>query len=348
MSMIPSVIPIMDFVKREFSYLNRMKYCLGYPRIFAIETTNYCNLHCIMCPVGTGKITRKKGFIDFNLFRKIIQENKHHIVFTWLHLAGEPLLHPDLVKMVRFCKENGVYCGMSTNAVLLNPKIARELLDAELDRITLPVDGNTKETYERVRRGAKFEQVMENVIGFLKLKKAGRFVRPVTELQLIRMKQTEKDIKSFHQTWTRLGADHVLDKGFDTGAGQMNEEATELTRLEHRMGHSMHAHTPKRYPCAYLWHSIVVLWDGTVVPCCRDYNGTLPLGNLKYTSPSKIWNNRKMRELRKKHILGEWHEIPLCAKCPEWLGYALNVESIIRPLLQLRAVIRVEPVISAV
>jgi len=111
-----------------------------YPLTFNLEPTNACNLKCIMCPRNESK--RAVGFIDFLLFRKIVDESRpyggRHFV---LHKDGEPLLHPRIVEMVAYIKQAnpGNTAYISTNGLLLDQDKAAGLMDAGLDQLHISI-----------------------------------------------------------------------------------------------------------------------------------------------------------------------------------------------------------------
>jgi sulfatase maturation enzyme AslB (radical SAM superfamily) len=102
-----------------------------------VESTNLCNLSCIMCPKGLGEMTRPLGHMDPALFRSIADEMAPRVETAVLHIWGEPLLHPHLVDMLRYCHRLGLRTEISTNAVALTEEKSLELLDSGLDVIYL-------------------------------------------------------------------------------------------------------------------------------------------------------------------------------------------------------------------
>ncbi len=81
------------------------------------------------------------------------------------NIRGEPLLHPDLPKFVAYAKEKGVLdVFFNTNATLLTKEKSIALINAGLDRMTVSFEGCEPEMYERSRVGAKFQQVVDNVV----------------------------------------------------------------------------------------------------------------------------------------------------------------------------------------
>lgn len=295
----------------EFSYHHRLIYSLNHPRIFGLETTNFCNLNCIMCP--RDKMTRPKGFMDFELVKSLIDQTCKYSSLVRLHEMGEPLLDKNICKIIDYCAEKKLCAEISTNATVLSESKAREILSSKLHRIILCLDGATKETYEAIRRKANFEQIVENIRTFLLVKKELGNVSLQTQIQIILMKETEREISVFTKNWQDAGADKVVVKKFSTFSNQV-EGVKEHSDLSHRYKDKA---IEKRYPCSYLWDSVVVLWDGSVVPCCRDFDGKIILGNAKETSLEEIWNGPKMQDLRRKQINGHFG-CELCRDCVEW------------------------------
>ena len=186
-----------------------------YPDRVYIESTNYCNLKCIMCPTGLGVIKRPKGYMDMKLYRSILDEIGPLIGSAVLHSWGEPLMHPELFEMIRLGKRAGIRMETSTNITILNPERARAVLDAGLDVLYLAMDGATKETYERVRVNAKWEKSLRNIEGFLDLKrKMGAPTKVI--MQIIAMNETRADVEAFLERWRRPEVDQVNVKHLDT------------------------------------------------------------------------------------------------------------------------------------
>lgn len=56
-----------------------------------IESTNICNLDCVMCPTGLKQVKRPKGYMDFDVFKAIVDEMAPQVKATTLHIWGEPV-----------------------------------------------------------------------------------------------------------------------------------------------------------------------------------------------------------------------------------------------------------------
>jgi radical SAM protein with 4Fe4S-binding SPASM domain len=268
-----------------------------------VEISNACNLKCVMCPRNMMK--RKIEFMDRETFESIIVQNYKKLEFVSLNGFGEPLLHPHLFEFLKLCREYGVRTGISTNCTLLNQEKSVALLDDPPDIITLAIDSVNQESFEKVRIGAKFEIVMDNVKQFLRL--CARSKRqPFVILQCIYMTETKDQVYAFKHAFSEYKYDAIRIRQL-TFSGRERDDAN-------------YAH--KLCSCYWLWAEPMVLSSGTLVPCCQDVNGQLALGTIRDQSLDELWNQGYIAELRGKHAAGQRAAIPICSRCnmyqPSW------------------------------
>ncbi len=294
---------------RWLAYQARLTRPLTWPDRMYLESTNACNLRCIMCPTGLGKQVRPKGFMDYDLFTRIVDEMAPHVSTTTLHIWGEPLLHPRLVDMIAYCRAHGLRSEISTNAVLLTPDVGRRILQAGLGAIYLCLDGATPETYERVRRQADYEETRANIEAFLEERKRLGQSETQVKLQIIEIAPTHDEIAEFRRQWAARGVDHINVKAFDSWGGQI-EEVSKLRPGERAL-------PARRFPCPNLWYHVHIYWDGTLVSCDRDFNAAYPLGNVA-DGVMAAWRGARMALLRRKHIVGDLADVSSCSNCVEW------------------------------
>lgn len=294
----------------KYFYYQRKKIKLPfYPDRLYLELTNNCNFQCIMCPNGMGIMKRKKGFMDYGLFKKIVDEMAPNLGTMVLHIWGESLLHPRIFDMIKYCNKYTVKTEISTNTSLLNEKIINEILDSGLDVIYLCVDGVTKETYEKVRKTGDYEIAVKNVEDFLRIKGEKKSEKPFVNLQIIIMDETKDEIEAFKKRWSLEEVDNIIIKPLDTWGGQI----LEINELDtKKINESI-----ERFHCPNLWYHAHIYWDGTLVCCDRDFDMNYPLGNVK-DGVMKVWNGPKMLELRRKHINQNLDDVPSCCNCNEW------------------------------
>ncbi|MFZ2488525.1 MAG: radical SAM/SPASM domain-containing protein [Anaerolineae bacterium] len=281
-----------------------------------IESTNICNLDCVMCPTGLKQVKRAKGYMDFDVFKAIVDEMAPQVKATTLHIWGEPLMHKRIFDMIAYCHQKGLRAEISTNATLLDERKAQGLLDAGLGTIYLCLDGFRPETYEAIRVKADYERTNNNIKRFLDLKTRGGYQNPYVNLQIIQMEQTMDEIDEFVAAWSLPGIDHINVKPFDSWGGQVEQINT------------LRADDPasfmptERYACPNLWYHVHIYWDGRIAMCDRDFNLNYDLGNV--ISPNgqvevmKNWNGPKMQGLRKLHVDGQANTVSPCDTCVEW------------------------------
>ncbi len=146
-----------------------------------------------------------------------------------------------------------------------------------------------------------FEQVRANIEEFLALRAARKQRTPHVILSIIVMEDTKDELREFGDFWKARGADEILFKPFVTWGGQTTD-FVHLAASEERDLLQSHL---RAHPCRFLWESVVVAWDGRVVPCCFDYNATMVMGNLNTQSLGDIWNSEAYVRLRREELEGK-------------------------------------------
>ena len=254
-----------------------------------IEPTNTCNLRCTFCFVTDG-MTRDGGFMDFDLFKKIIDDctDLEHLC---MHNWGEPLLHKDIFRMIEYAKNNGVnYVVMNTNGTLLTDKMINRIVNSKLDIIRFSIDGSA-ETFKRVR-GVELENIEKNI---KKLKIIKEKKKPELKMGVVFTveEDTEGDAEEYINHWEKI-VDHV--------------------RLQPKLITSPRTEVCPE-PFGKDYGKLVVLWDGRVIPCCVDYNANLMIGNIQNDTIPNLWKSEKLNILREQHLKGEFPDT--CANCNE-------------------------------
>jgi len=309
---------------REYEYHTGKTALRGMPDLFAIESTNYCNLKCIMCPRGEPDLMeRKLGSMTDDVFKKTIDGWEYFAEPVWLHLFGEPLMHPRLFDQIEYARSVGVpNVGISTNATLLTKMNAAKLLDSGLDTIILSVDGHDKATYEKIRKSPAFtyEEVFANVSAFLELRRRMRRTKPHTIVQIIVMQENRAALDAFKTRWETAGADEVRFKKYTAWGNQADHGTFAELALDEAKAR-LRELSPRAHPCYYMWSSVVVTWDGRVVPCCFDYDAVAAMGDLRTQTLAEIWNGEKYQALRAAELAGT-NDNALCRNCVEAPGFA--------------------------
>jgi radical SAM protein with 4Fe4S-binding SPASM domain len=135
------------------------------PLKLEMDIVNQCNLRCVMCHFSSDAFSkRKKEEISVADFERIAEQLFPLCSHVSLSFGAEPLLHRDLGELLRI---TGLYkipfVYMHTNGLLLKEKTIEQLIRTRFNQLSISVDGATKQTYERIRVGAKFERLVANI-----------------------------------------------------------------------------------------------------------------------------------------------------------------------------------------
>lgn len=261
-----------------------------------VEITSFCNLHCSMCPRNT--MTRQAMHMDVDVFEDFLCRNQRTLEFIGLNGYGEPLLHPRLFDILAICRKYNVSTGISTNCTMLKGDIAKRLIEEGPDHLTLAIDSVQKDSYEKVRVGASFDSVMDNVKIFLQTneKKKGR---PFVVLQCIYMTETKAQVHDFISQFSQYKYDAIRIRQL-TYSGNQREDADYKNRSA---------------SCYWLWTEPMLLSNGDITVCCQDVNGELVIGNCKDIDLIQLWQSQKIRQIREVHSEGKRGSIKICRDC---------------------------------
>ena len=276
----------------------------GRPYVFQVELTNFCNLKCPMCPHDLMK--RDVGYMDFELFKDIVAQVRSTNPDLRLHNMGESLFHKEIGRFIRFANESGLETILSSNATTLTEPKIQELIDARLAWLYVSFDGISAGTYERFRKGAHYEREKAKVERLLQMRRSQGSRFPKVMMSCLSLPGTQCELEEFRAYWgSRVEAVRLKPAdGWDGSSERINSIVADR---QYPVGESI---------CGWPWQSVVVLWDGRVVPCCHDYDGKYVLGDLRQKSLAQIFNDEPMRKLRRLLRERRAGEVPLCRTCP--------------------------------
>jgi radical SAM protein with 4Fe4S-binding SPASM domain len=270
------------------------------------------------------QLTRDKGFMDPELYRKIVDQCFSSIYYLNLYFQGEPYLHPRFTQMVRIAKLKKIYVSTSTNGHFLTAENAKATIESGLDKLIISLDGTDAESYEQYRVGGDFQKVIAGISEVVKQKKNSRSKTPRVILQFLVLKSNQHQVKQIIQLGKDLGVDKVVLKTaqfyiFRDGNPLMPEgRYSRYKKVESGADEPSLYQIRNKMPdhCFRMWSSCVVTWDGFVVPCCFDKDADHRMGDLKKEPFILVWKNEKYREFRKK-ILSFRKSIDICQNCTE-------------------------------
>jgi Radical SAM superfamily/Iron-sulfur cluster-binding domain len=138
------------------------------PSRMFIECTAACNISCAQacCAPETGITrTREAGMLDFDLFRRVIDEAGASLGRIDFFNYGEAFLHKRAIEMCEYIKAAfpHIYLYTSTNGLAFDEAQARRLVHSGIDEVTFSIDGATQASYEQYRRRGRLERAFANL-----------------------------------------------------------------------------------------------------------------------------------------------------------------------------------------
>ena len=233
-----------------------------------LEITNVCNLSCSFCP-GT---KRQKHFLSTEEFSVLAEKLAGHTEYLYLHVMGEPLLHPQLVELLTVAADHGFKICLTTNGTLLARALPVLLNARNLHKISVSLHsfegnegGGDLADYISHCARACAALAQRGVICAFRLWNEGGKNEKNAQIFSLLSQEFEKNIADIPPDVRgnrKLGERLYLESAekFDWPDTQAAEVGTEF--------------------CLGLRQQAAVLCDGTVVPCCLDGEGRIPLGNL--------------------------------------------------------------------
>ena len=300
------------------AYLLRNSYIIGYPTRICIEPTNYCQLHCPLCPTGENKIEVSKGMMSFVQFKQLLDEIGDYIYKITLYNWGEPLLNPELPKFVKYATNRGIRINISTNLNYYTDDMLEELVQNGLYKLTIGLDGASQNVYEQYRVGGNFNKVLEGINKINEYKKKYNTQYPILVWQYILLKSNEEEQYAAEQMAKQLNMQ------FRIKAVSLNEQQKQLiekwypkNKRYQKATYNAEHKNPYIDRCLELWNSPVINWNGELVPCSCVYGNTYSVGNVFAEGFKKTWNNAEMRKARKYVMNKKVSGTCVCSECTQ-------------------------------
>ncbi|WP_040949896.1 radical SAM/SPASM domain-containing protein [Gorillibacterium massiliense] len=275
-----------------------------------IEITSICNLACSFCP----PTSRQASFIKIEDFAHILDQIKPYTQHIYLHVKGEPLLHPKIGELLDISHEKGFKVNMTTNGTLI-PKAKHKLLGkSALRQINFSLHSFDGHPGSENRAG-----YLEEIFAFAReAVKSGTIIsyrlwNLTEDLETNLAKSRNRETLEFLER--EYGLDYRIEEKVLRGSGIKLTDKV-FVNLEHEFGWpSLDAPEDDGHGFCYALRSqAAILADGTVVPCCLDGEGVINLGNIHRTPFSEIIEGERANNLfdgfSRRQAVEE-----LCRKC---------------------------------
>ena len=252
-----------------------------------IEVTNICNLNCLFCPGNS----RNKEFMEINKFKYILNSLKGYTKYLYFHLMGEPLMHPEINKLIDLASES-YKINITTNGYYIN----RIENNNNVHQINISLH-SFDEKY-----GKSLNEYLEDIFNSVdKLNNNNTIV----SYRLWTNNKYEKDIIA------------ALEKKYNTkidGNTKLSNKVFLEYATEFIWPDLKNNYCQEKGTCMGLRTHLGILVDGTVVPCCLDYNGQLKLGNIFTESLNDILKSEQAVKI-KEGFLNNQKIAQVCQHC---------------------------------
>ena len=275
-----------------------------------IEITSVCNLACSFCP----PTQRAKGLIKVEQFEKILDQIRPHTKYIYLHVKGEPLLHPRIDQLLDAAHERGFKVNITTNGTLI--KKQREKL---LGKPALRQMNFSLHSFDGHEGSENREKYLGDILEFVRDAREHNVIFSYRLWNLQRDDQTDVDRRKNAETLDILEKEYNLsfkiEERVEPGKGVKIAPNVYLNQDHEFKWPSLlePEYTGKGF-CHALRSQAAILVDGTVVPCCLDGEGVINLGNVNEQSFSDIVESERANNLVDGFSRREAVE-ELCRKC---------------------------------
>jgi MoaA/NifB/PqqE/SkfB family radical SAM enzyme len=306
------------------------------PRSIQIECTTRCNLKCTFCELSFW--SEKPDDLRFDNIRKMV-EHLPKLKRIDLTGIGESLMNRDFFQIVEFLKTRHLYVTLNDNFTLLTERLARRIVELEVDQIFLSLDGATKQTYEPIRVGANFDKVISNTRRLIEIKHELKKKRPEVKINTVVCLTNYHELPAIVELANDLGIGMVqfvnvitFDSTTDLDTIRVRHEVqqslAEALQRGRQLGVRVKMELFDKLPvqqCDFPWRRNFVTYDGYVHPCCyttqtgdRKAQNGRSFGNLLGHSFQDLWNGESYSEFRRKMQLGILPNT--CEHCPKYIG----------------------------
>ncbi|MCE4046403.1 SPASM domain-containing protein [Lysinibacillus fusiformis] len=275
-----------------------------------IEITSVCNLACSFCP----PTERAKGLIKVEQFNKILDEIRPHTKYIYLHVKGEPLLHPRIDQLLDAAHAKGFKVNITTNGTLIKKNREKILGKPALRQINFSLH-----SFDGHEGSENREKYLGDILDFVR---ESREYKTIISYRLWNLQQDHvSDVAARRNRETleilenEYNLDYRIEEKVEPGKGVKIGSNIYLNQdHEFRWPSLLEPEDEGKGFCHALRSQAAILVDGTVVPCCLDGEGVINLGNIHEKSFSEIVDGERANNIIDGFSRREAVE-ELCRKC---------------------------------
>lgn len=287
------------------------------PLHLVVASTNICNLKCAMCPRQDPSFKNElnKSFSLENY--KMLIDALPGLISVIPEGLGEPFLHKEIFEMIEYAKDKNAFVMVHSNGTTLNKEMRENIFNSGLDELSISMDSFNKETYESIRVGANYDDVVRNIDELVKERNERKHPLKIS-LRPVFMVKTYKEMIDYVKKAIELKVDLVefgdISILWDTDLTEkknclrfsdQKEEIHKIIKEVRRIAKENNfrislprlEQSNKLSRCMYPWTTVSVNIDGEVRPCCGIHK--LSFGNVLKEDVNKIWNSKNFVRWRK-------------------------------------------------
>ncbi|MCB9890070.1 MAG: SPASM domain-containing protein [Planctomycetes bacterium] len=175
-----------------------------------LDMVNKCQLRCIMCHFAHPDFVESGVQMDRPLLEKVAKETfpiSHDVV---LSSSAEPLMATELPRALELCREYEVPSfHFSTNAMSMTRSIMEKVIEVQMPLLTISMDGATKETFEDVRRPAKWDKFVGKFDLIAEEKAKSSSVFPKLSVTVVLMRRNIREVPDLIRFVAERGVQYV-------------------------------------------------------------------------------------------------------------------------------------------
>lgn len=294
---------------RRYYLKNCFEILFNSPRYIAVNAISKCNYQCLKCQYHSSIINKKDQhdeIISLDQYNAILKKCKEFpgLNSISLTISGEPLLHPQIVELVRMTRKSGYNCGFITNAALLTNDLAINLIKAGVKEIAFSVDSTKPDVYNHLQ-GGDLEAIERNILFFQKesIKRNGFFSGTMI---CVISSENVNEIEGYRQLW--------LNRGFSVVFSAQHDITDNFTPFFMHKKWS----PSNEMPCFALWNGLYLMANGNIVTCGATAKGKGFEENFFTSEPKEIWRSPILQNFRDNFLEG--NRPFFCHKCSCWTG----------------------------
>lgn len=270
-----------------------------FPLHIDFQLMDLCNMSCTFCPrdepvlkaMGAEDLLNRGTKMPLEAFKKVIDEGERHgLRAINLGATAEPLIHSDVVEMVRYARQRGVFdIRMITNGLLLKEKMIRRLYEAGLTYLGVSVDAWNPETYRKVRKN-DLSKVVSHAQLAMQIRREMGLKFPRIRVSFVNSPEAKSEFSEFLEFW------------------KSRVDFVELQDYDDFISPPSNFH----FTCTEPYRRLMV-WASGIVGCIAWTAERYPYGHLHGQSIKECWDSVAAQDLRESFKTKSYN--PMCMGC---------------------------------